>query len=144
MIRKHFLALLALVALVALPAVASAQMPWGNFYGGLGGYNGFGYSYSYNSGVGYVSPPPYFSLYPPVYYSGQIVRRPYGSSPFAYPSWYERPSVQQAFTASSSGMEANIPEPKLVLNPFVASNQAEAQASASAPVKIDNPFVASR
>jgi hypothetical protein len=141
--RKHILALLAIVALAALPAAASAQFPGRGFYGGLNGYNGFGYSYSYNSGVGYVSPPPYFSLYPPVYYSGQIVRRPYGSSPFAYPSWYERPSAQQAFTASSSGMQANIPEPLLVMNPYVAG-AAAAQASATAPAKIDNPFVASR
>jgi hypothetical protein len=29
--------------------------------------------------------PPYFAVHPPVYYSGQIVRIPYGASPFASP-----------------------------------------------------------
>lgn len=33
-----------------------------------------------------IDAPPFFALYPPVYYSKDIVARPYGVSPFAAPS----------------------------------------------------------
>ena len=33
-----------------------------------------------------VAEPPYFALHPPVYYSEQVIRRPYGVSPFAAPA----------------------------------------------------------
>ena len=57
--------------------------------------NGLGFGYGYRNvhpGCGVhahfhqrVEQPPYFALYPPVYYNSTIVRRPMGVSPFAAP-----------------------------------------------------------
>ncbi len=51
--------------------------------GGIGTFNGFN---GFDS-LGFVTRerPPFFALYPPVYYSDEIVRRPVGISPFAAP-----------------------------------------------------------
>ncbi len=79
--------------------------------GGVGGGYNFGYGFGlgrdigrdFDRGFGFnrfnrfgfnrfagrihhrIEQPPYFALYPPVYYSSQIVRRPMGVSPFAAP-----------------------------------------------------------
>jgi hypothetical protein len=69
------------IALVcgALPVAAQAQSPyWGGWVDGYGQ----GDVVSYNDNI------PYFSAHPPVYYSLEIVRRPMGPSPFAYPGYY--------------------------------------------------------
>lgn len=63
--------------------------------------NGFGSSFCHHR---FGGQPPYFALYPPVYYSG-IVPRPYGISPFAAP-------------AGISPVELNCPPPLTVKNPF--------------------------
>ena len=49
---------------------------------------------------------PYFALHPPVYYSGQIVPRAYGVSPFAAP-----PGIRP--------VEMSMPAPKIINNPYV-------------------------
>ncbi len=49
---------------------------------GFGGFTDF-YGFNYNR-AGFERPP-YFALFPPVYYSNEIVRRPIGVSPFAVP-----------------------------------------------------------
>ena len=54
------------------------------------GFNGrrSGFGLGLGFGAGYVDrpvTPPYFAMFPPVYYSG-IVRRPYGISPYAAPA----------------------------------------------------------
>ncbi|MDX1962137.1 MAG: hypothetical protein SFX18_03225 [Pirellulales bacterium] len=76
-------------------APANAQFPCGNFWGGLG----------YNL---YIADerPPYFSLYPPVYYSYPVPRT-YGWSPFAYPAGTMTPEIE-------------ISEAATVVNPHVA------------------------
>jgi hypothetical protein len=51
--------------------------------------------------------PPYFALHPPVYYSEQIVRRPYGISPFAAPAGIIPAEMQVP------------PTPVRILNPHV-------------------------
>ena len=63
------------------------------------------YGYNYND-AGFERPP-YFALFPPVYYSDQIVRRPMGVSPFAAP-----PGVRP--------VEMDVPpEPQHVVNPYI-------------------------
>jgi hypothetical protein len=89
---------------------------------------------------------PYFALHPPVYYSYPVPRT-YGYSPFAYPPGVMTPDVAYAEpleiinphventdakpTASTktdrSAATRQIPEPLVVINPFVAPNQAVAQ-----------------
>ena len=78
--------------------------------------------------------PPYFSQFPPVYYSAPIAR-PYGWSPFAIrPQEFDRlPTIAI--------------EPKMVLNPFVkpestvTNSTDEKSAAAPKPKMIINPFV---
>ena len=78
---RRVLPAVALLAVLALQSSASAQ--WG--CGGYGtNYFGWGLQSGWYTGV-QGRMPPYFALHPPVYYSGQIVRIPYGASPFASP-----------------------------------------------------------
>ena len=87
--------LAAALAAILLPAAAQAQYPYGGYgYGGYGGWGQRATDKGIYAGSGRV--PPYFALHPPVYYSHEIVRRPMGASPFAYPSWYAAPSGQAA------------------------------------------------
>lgn len=85
MIRRTLFAV-ALLALLAVQTPARAQWGCGDFgYGGYGmNYYGYGMPVGWYTGV-QGRMPPYFALHPPVYYSGQIVRIPYGASPFARP-----------------------------------------------------------
>jgi hypothetical protein len=134
--------------LLALPATASAYWP---YYGyGFGGHPaGFGGGYYtnmyYQYDRGYVPPPPYFSVYPPVYYSPHITMRHYGASPYAWPAGFSPAS----FVGISNA--ARRPEPLMVMNPYVegaaeaapAAEQASAtKPKASNPLRIDNPYVA--
>lgn len=112
---------------------------------GFGGYNDIcGYAELYRQLYNNL---PYFALHPPVYYSYPVPRT-YGYSPFAYPPYVMTPDVACASepleiinphvegteakpTKSikpdrSAATSARI-EPLVVINPFVASNQAVAQ-----------------
>jgi hypothetical protein len=78
---------------------------------------------------------PYFSLYPPVYYS-QPVPRPYGFSPFALP-----PGMQPAEGYIAAA------EPEVTINPFYKPaspdvNEAEPkkQQTVALPQFIENPY----
>ena len=124
MFRKHLLAAVCAVGFL-VPAAANAQFPWyGPVAGGYGGYdNGYVYPYFYR--VRSIPTPPYFALHPPVYYGPRLLYRPYGNSPFAYPSWYERQfdNVPSAYRAPTA--------PQLIVNPWVngeATDQEEAAA----------------
>ena len=128
MTRNRLVALSAVFVLALFPAFAAAQAPWGcdSCYGYGRSSSAYGYGYGYVRAVGYNAPP-YFALHPPVYYSGEIVRRPYGSSPFAYPSWYER--------------SAPAPQPQLVVNPHVRPDAAPVKAEVvDRGQKIENPY----
>jgi hypothetical protein len=82
MIRRVLIAV-ALLAVLAVQTPAQAQ--WGMGCGGYGmNYYGYGLPVGWYTGV-QGRMPPYFALHPPVYYSGEIVRIPYGASPFACP-----------------------------------------------------------
>ena len=134
MIRTACLSLVAL-ALLSLPSAASAQ--WG-CYGGWGGCGGaWGNSYAYNYGVGYLPPPPYYAVFPPVYYSSHITARHYGASPYAWPAGF-----------SPTSFATRGPKPMLIVNREVAPVEgaaplpaAQANSTEIKPLKINNPFV---
>jgi hypothetical protein len=142
MIRTACLAAAA-AFLLAAPSTASAY--WG-CYGGCG--YPWGYNYTYNYGVGYVPPPPYYSVFPPVYYSPHITARHYGASPFAWPAGMQpityvpwraptvirNPNVKAPAEKPDGIAKAGKPQPMMIENPYVAG---------AAPVQIDNPYVAS-
>ena len=124
----------AAVVWMGLGSAAHAQM---GMNGGVGlGYGFFGngpYNNLYDAG-----PVPYFSLYPPVYYSHPVPRT-YGYSPFAYPPGYLTPQIE-------------FEQPKVMLNPHVPQKSATKPAQRSAPAAdrttsvpkvIANPFVES-
>lgn len=113
---------------------------------GLGGYNDIcGYAELYRQLYNNL---PFYALHPPVYYSYPVPRT-YGYSPFAYPPNVMTPEFAGAIEpleiinphvdqtkASPTAKEAdraasiNRPvEPLIVINPFVAPNQAVAQAA---------------
>jgi hypothetical protein len=117
---------LALVAGVALSSLtvheAAAGSPvWWPYWGGS----------IYTSGVRGL--PPYFSLFPPVYYSYPVPRT-YGYSPFAYPLGTPTPEV--TITDANS---------KIMINPYVPRSQPSAAShegkTAGGPLTIVNPFV---
>lgn len=101
---------------------ASAQ---GIVGGGYGGWGGYGLPYNLYG----LDSIPYFALHPPVYYS-RPVPRPYGYSPFAYPPGIMTPEIE-------------VPQAKMMINPFVPRKEPAQQAGrvAVAPKLIKNPFV---
>jgi hypothetical protein len=133
-------------ALLALPAVAQAQGPWcGYGWGWVDGY-GQGRVVTYNDNI------PYFSAHPPVYYSLDIVRRPMGPSPFAYPGYYAPMTMEVEVAAPM--MMTKAMEPTMINNQyFLAKKEGAAirkashvvplnrQAAAAGAQLIVNPFV---
>lgn len=133
MIRKLTLWLVVLV-FAALPNVASAYWP----YLGYGGYGAYGYGWGFNQATNYVPSPPYYAIYPPVYYSHQITARHYGASPFAWAGGME------PITYVGEPGVAAAPEPQIIENPYVTktnSKQASVTEKVAEPLKMDNPFV---
>ena len=118
------------VFVAGLLSLILSQAPAAAFDGYSGLYNPplFGVSGSLY-GQGYVPPPPYFSLHPPVYYSHNVYR-PYGLSPHA---------------ARRGGMKNyRSQKPQVVINPYVAEKLPELPipaATATAPLMIINPYV---
>jgi hypothetical protein len=109
----------------------------GGFYGGGpnggglygGGLCGYGLYGGWWPGLYIQEEPPYFALYPPVYYS-HPVPRPYGFSPFAYPPGAMTP-------------EAIRVQPLMVANPYVPQLAAvEKPTKTTGPLRIRNPYVA--
>src|SRR5438876_2929451 len=106
MIRN--LCFLSIVALgLATPSTASAYWP----YMGYWGYGTSGYGLGFNQASNYVPAPPYYAIYPPVYYSSQITARHYGASPFAWPAGFS------PITYVPQG-DLTAPEPEIIENPF--------------------------
>jgi hypothetical protein len=101
------------IALLAAPSAAQAQ--WGpqGYYYGWG--NGYLNSMSWQVPTYQYAQPPYFAVHPPVYYSPTIIRRPYGTSPYALPGIhqlgvkYSPPIFEEPAAA----------QPQLIINPFV-------------------------
>lgn len=122
------LGLLILVAAVwgASSGAANAQV------GGAPSFLGYGFSGNGLYGSMNWQTPPYYALFPPVYYSFPVAR-PYGYSPFAYPPGYVTPAIEPV-------------QAKTIINPFVPRKEAQpaSDRTASAPKVILNPFVARR
>lgn len=139
---KSRLALILAVAAACSFAAGDAKAQYG--------YNGCGYGYGcgiYDMGNLYrvlANNVPYYSAFPPVYYSIPVPRT-YGYSPFAYPPGVMTPEVTEAVApmeiinphvepASTSEEKpadkvtqaAGAPTPMLVLNPYVSTHLAEA------------------
>ncbi len=110
------------VLLLGLGNSAKAQWGWGGGWG-LGG--GFGIA----AGAYTLNPPPYFSMFPPVYYS-HPTPRPYGFSPYAYPGFM--PTPERIRMPSTPW----VPNVRRQVAPRPASEQ-----TAAKPVIIKNPFV---
>jgi len=89
--------------------------------------------YDFGIGWGYAQPAirfttpredlPYFAKFPPVYY-GDMVRRPYGYSPYALPPGIE--PVEQRVIEKSMG-------PRTVMNPFFERRAVRPQQALPAP-----------
>ena len=95
---------------------ASAQIGIGPGAYGMGFYN---FNNSLSDSYYRV---PYYSLYPPVYYSHPVAR-PYGYSPFAYPPGTITPAVAPQVAAVE------------YINPFVRQNGVD---STSQPKEVDS------
>lgn len=84
MVKNWFSKALAIAAI----AIATSATSVDSAEAQIRGYAaGIGFGYSQQSSVRFISPRediPYFAKYPPVYY-GDMVRRPYGISPYAVP-----------------------------------------------------------
>jgi len=131
MIRKLCLLSIVLLALSA-PTTANAYWPyWGGWGWGNSGY-GLGFNYGQSS----LGNPPYYAIYPPVYYSPQITARHYGASPFAWPAGF------QPITYTAQG-EVSIPEPDIIENPFVTPKvkQTSVPANEVKAIELANPLV---
>lgn len=103
------------VAFVAGSALsAQAQFPcYGGGFGGYGGYNVYTNS----------DRPPFYAMFPPVYYS-YPVPRPYGYSPFAYPPGTMTPEVLGDVAATT------------ITNPYVVPEKIVPPAPASKPQEL--------
>lgn len=115
MIRRTALLFSVLLLTVVSTNVAQAQFPYGGdiaTWNGWGSYGGWGYL---GTRVGFAPQPPYFAVHPPVYYSAQIIRRPYGYSPYAYPANY--PSFNTQVIESRASANA---DPAVFINPYSA------------------------
>jgi hypothetical protein len=133
MIRNVCLAAVCALGL-AVPSSASAYWP----YLGYGGFGGYGWGF--NQATNYVPSPPYYAIYPPVYYNSHLNTRHYGASPYA---WY---SGMSPITYVGEPAAAAAPEPVMIENPWVkgAKNaSAKAMTINTVPLKVYNPFVAS-
>lgn len=128
----------AAACLLSAPSTAKAFWP----YLGYGYGTPWNYGYNYGYSTGYMPPPPYYSVYPPVYYAPYIQARHYGASPFA---WY--PGMEP-ITYIDVYAGAPTPVPVIIPNPYapgVAAPAPSEQASTEGkPLRIDNPHVASR
>jgi hypothetical protein len=153
MIRNTVLLLTVLLFSTAAAGVAEAQYPYGGDLATWNGWGGYGYGGGWGylgTRVGFVPQPPYYAIHPPVYYSAQIIRRPYGTSPFAWPSTY--PPFTTIAVESQSMVRS---DPAFFLNPYVqqangggqlppprtapANDQSRAQ-----PLMIVNPYVVTK
>jgi len=134
MIRNVCLSI-ALIACLFAPAQADAYWP----YMGYPGYGAYGWGWGYNQATNYVPAPPYYSLYPPVYYAPYITARHYGASPFAWAGGME-PITYTPDTEPAAG-----PDPVIIDNPFVTPKNTSAKPTStrieSKPLKLGNPFV---
>ncbi len=128
----------------SLALAGNAQAYWGCGYGA--NYFGYGLPMGWYTGV-QGRMPPYFALHPPVYYSGEIVRIPYGNTPFAYPYGTVAPMNYAPPAANyAPPMAATEPaEPVMIENEFVQEQNRGKTVSVTRTASsegefIDNPY----
>lgn len=143
MIRRIAFLLCALLISAVSVNEARAQFPYGGDLAAWNGWGGYGYGYGWGylgTRVGFVPQPPYYAIHPPVYYSAQIIRRPYGYSPYAWPANYPSFNTQMIDAQSSAGSE-----PAMFHNPFVGNGGGQLPPprtqSSVQPQLIINPYV---
>jgi hypothetical protein len=141
-LRYLLFATIALSAFALGSRDAQAQC-WGGF--GFPGWYGYGTGYGY--GYARYTPPPYYAVFPPVYYGKQVTMT-YGDRPYFYPYDYSRYFGQHHKDAAPSS-EPAASSPVMIENPFL-NKQAEESAEpeqaslrtyASQPQIIENPFL---
>jgi hypothetical protein len=144
---KKWLLAIALVC-GALPAAAQAQGP-------ANGYWGYGWVNAYGQGqvVTYNDNIPYFSAHPPVYYSLDIVRRPMGPSPFAYPGYFAPSMEAEVAVVPAMAAAPQKMAPVMINNSYYVQKEQrpvknasyaqpmDREAAASGTQLIVNPFV---
>jgi hypothetical protein len=92
---------------------------------------------------GNIPEPPYFSVYPPVYYS-YAVPRTYGYSPFAYPGWFMTPDADRVKPRMVRTRNIDRAKPRMITNTYVKpQSETTAGGLVAAPRMITNPFVES-
>ncbi|MBM4004778.1 MAG: hypothetical protein FJ295_16080 [Planctomycetes bacterium] len=131
---SNSVAAIAITLLVVQSATACDGLncsPWG----GTWNFSWFGWNtWAYTPD--YVGAPPYFSVRPPVYYSGRIQRSDYGSSPFPasegekvtarerkwaveiQPQLIENPYFRAKPVDDRQGFGWSAPEQQVVVNPY--------------------------
>ena len=117
--------MLCLAVMIACTATVANAQNWG----ASPGVN-YSYWYGYGSPGIYSSSIPYFSLFPPVYYSYHVSRT-YGYSPFAYPPGVMTPGSE--FVG-----------PTIIQNVYPAGEGGETSSGrveGPPPLRIDNPYV---
>jgi hypothetical protein len=148
MFRRLCSIVVVMTFLLAAPGGAKAFWPyWGYVYG-------FGNAWNLHPTTNYVPSPPYYAIYPPVYYSPHITARHYGASPFAWQpgmqpiTYVPEPGQARAATVPAGTIprgdlaEARV-EPLRIDNPFVAGAKVAMISSVEPPpVTIHNPLVA--
>jgi hypothetical protein len=92
--------------------------------------------------TGQIPVPPYFALHPPVYYS-YPVPRPYGYSPYAYPSYVMTPTYKPVKPVEFKN--PHVPDKSKTdqgdTDKAVSTPRAATHRIAEAPVVMLNPFV---
>ena len=118
---------LILVVLLGMLVVAGTNAVSGQDWGGFPCAPPFG-GYPYQN-IYSTESVPYYSLYPPVYYSYRVART-YGYSPFAYPPGVLTPGSEP-------------PRGAAVQNVYTTTEGAETSElqHGRPPLRIDNPFV---
>lgn len=134
--RMHFNEITAMNLSVKVGVVIVAAALWGmsacEAQAQVGGAPyALGYGFFGNGLYGSMStqPPPYYALFPPVYYSFPVAR-PYGYSPFAYPPGFVTPEGERV--QAKEVVNAYVPRkpvgktgdrtasvPQVLLNPYV-------------------------
>lgn len=108
---------------VLVPLGTANGQDWG--YGSAYSSNGWGFGWP--TGCWNPEAIPYFSLFPPVYYSYRVPRT-YGYSPFAYPPGVLTPNPEAPRMTGGQ-------------NSSWASDRQSSAPQGRPPLRIDNPFV---
>jgi len=136
-----------ILAALAVGGISETAVAGQGLY--FSGYYGGSYPGAYPLRSYYVQRmPPYFAMFPPVYYSSPV-RRPYGLSPYAWPPIYHGAAVRDVLDRGASDYPSakpvKRPTPIRIRNPYV-SQAAEPsaipiQTGVRTSLRISNPYV---